>query len=330
MDETIRVGIVGCGRAAERLYATTLPQTSGSVTVAVADPSEQRRQLMAASCGHCNTYPDLTALLATEDVHAVLVLTPPQFHIPLVCEALNAGKWVLVEKPLASTIAEAQPLLAMDQSARDRVMVGYNRRQWSPMGELQTALKSRGSQPVNIDADFSIDVSKWDALTGVVDPLDDLSSHYIDLFRFILGREITHVSASRPKDGRVELTLKLDDGSTAKLVNEHGHDMREFLTAKVNGTTLHSMVGSNRISPAAGPMRKALDTVDKLGRKLTGRKWVLGDSYVQQLNHFFDCIRKNRKPNPGVEDGLAVMKAVEAARRSTEQNGQEQMIGESH
>ena len=120
----IGLGIIGGGDVALRTYGPGLEPLAGRATaVAVYDPDPTRAELLAddlAALGlpHPVIAPTLDALLADHRVAAVLNLTPAPFHHEVNVAALQAGKHVFSEKPLAGTVADARAAIDL---ARERV-----------------------------------------------------------------------------------------------------------------------------------------------------------------------------------------------------------------
>ncbi len=328
MNSSVRLGIVGGGRAAEKLYVPTLPKTMGGQVVAVMDTREDRRELIAGAFEGCRSFASVSQMLEQAKLDAVVIATPPASHLSVARQALAAGCHVLVEKPLAEDLREARELIAQVPDARDRLMVGFNRRWWLPIRRMKEAVARHRGQAIKIDAAFCIDVSGWDPLTGAVDPLDDLGSHYLDLVRFVLGDEIVSLTAVRPNARRIEIDLRTKGGATARLEHEHGPSTYEYFDVAAGSKRYRMAMGSDRIQPAEGPGRKLGDLTDKVLRKIQGKGWTLGDSYIQQFNSFFSAVAKKSAHTPNYEDGMQCMLAVEAARQSAAQGGQEVKLDE--
>ena len=117
------VGFFGAGRVSrDHVYAATrLPDLK---LVGVAEPDEERRTLFAQRHG-CDGYADHRDLLAREDVDLVLVGLPHYLHAPLTIDALNAGKHVMVEKPMAMTVEECEAMIEAADRNGVRLMVGH-------------------------------------------------------------------------------------------------------------------------------------------------------------------------------------------------------------
>ena len=131
-EQPIKVGIMGLGRSGWDIHAQAFAEHEGFVVAAVADPLAERREEARQRCG-CATYARPDEVAADGDVEVVIVATPSHTHMALAIAALNAGKHVVVEKPMAQSVAEMDALL--DAAERTgRVLTCY--------------------QPRRLDADF--------------------------------------------------------------------------------------------------------------------------------------------------------------------------------
>ncbi len=106
----LRFGIVGCGVIAP-MHADAIRQTEGAALVAVASRRAEQTQAFAAARGIA-WEPDLPSLLRRRDVDVVSICTPSGLHAEMATAAMEAGKDVVVEKPLAITLAQADAAMA--------------------------------------------------------------------------------------------------------------------------------------------------------------------------------------------------------------------------
>jgi myo-inositol 2-dehydrogenase/D-chiro-inositol 1-dehydrogenase len=129
MNKTkIRVGLIGTGGMGGRHARNLTQYVPGSQVVAVMDIDRERATRVAGECGQAQVYSDASALIADPEVDAVVIVSPDATHAPLTLECLAAGKAVLVEKPLATTVAEAKQVLEAEVAAGRRlVQVGFMR-----------------------------------------------------------------------------------------------------------------------------------------------------------------------------------------------------------
>ena len=113
----IRLAAIGYGDIARRArFPDLLQHRAEAELVAIGGRDRARLEVCAAGFGVPRTYDDIEALLAEPDIDGVLILTPPDTHADLALAAVAAGKHVLVEKPMATTLAEARRILgALEQ-----------------------------------------------------------------------------------------------------------------------------------------------------------------------------------------------------------------------
>jgi len=111
MDDKVKVGIAGLGRSGWNIHARILEDLPDKYkVVAVSDPIENRRQEAVEKFG-CKAYPEFDDLIKDEDVELVIVATPSYLHAPCTIKALEAGKNVVCEKPMATNLAEADAMI---------------------------------------------------------------------------------------------------------------------------------------------------------------------------------------------------------------------------
>lgn len=128
-SEQVRVGIVGLGRSGWDIHAAGLRDLPDQFRV-VADPPAERRQEAANEVG-ATAYADPQHLIADDKVELVVVATPSNTHVPLGLVALHAGKHVVLEKPMAETVAEID-LLTVVADEVDRVVTCFQNNRFEP------------------------------------------------------------------------------------------------------------------------------------------------------------------------------------------------------
>ena len=123
----INVGIIGLGRSGWELHAAPLSKFPEYHLAAVCDQSEKRRAEAAQAFG-VKAYAEWQAVVGDPAIQLVVVSTPSNMHTDLAVAALEAGKHVLVEKPMAITLADCERIVAAAQKAGKILTVFHNRR----------------------------------------------------------------------------------------------------------------------------------------------------------------------------------------------------------
>jgi predicted dehydrogenase len=188
---TVRVGLVGCGAFA-RFSMARYRQLPGVTVAAVADIDPAAARRAAGDLEAEARAPD--AVLVAPDVDLVYIATPPALHFRQAQAALEAGKHVLVEKPLATTVADAEALVAL-ATRQGRVCVANLVERYNPLADAVAAvIRSRllgdlvHGLFVNEAADEGLAPGHWfwdRALSGGI--FVEHGVHFFDLVAFWLG-----------------------------------------------------------------------------------------------------------------------------------------------
>lgn len=201
---TLRVGVIGCGRIAQphMAHLRALP----NVRIAATCDILVERAKEAAAPSSAAVYADATTMLAGEELDAVYVLTPTPTHADIGCAVLDSGRHLFLEKPLAMSAQEGGRLAARAVSSGKITAVGH---QWRYLTGVERARQVLGNSPVAIIHAWyywTWPLVDWiaDRKTGGGQMLDQ-GIHLIDLARF-LGGPIGPVSA------RYTLRARADDG----------------------------------------------------------------------------------------------------------------------
>lgn len=203
MSDSVRIGIVGLGRLGRRHAENLALRVPGAQLVAAASPIADERAWAETALPGVTTYAGLTELLAHPGLDAVWLVTPTSLHAAQVAEAIEAGKHVFCEKPLALEPADCDKVIALAESRpRQLVMIGFMRR-FDPAyaeakrriaaGEIGDvfAITTRSEDPVDPNGFFV----KFAPTSGGI--FLDCCIHDIDLVRWMLdGAEVSTVTAA--------------------------------------------------------------------------------------------------------------------------------------
>jgi len=126
-----RVGVIGAGAISQALHFPGYKKDKRAKLVAFADPTAERHAEVVEKFGTLTPYTDYRDMLGHEDLDVVSVATPNAFHAEQAIAALNAGCHVLCEKPIATTLREADQILAAAKRARKKLMIGFSHRMFT-------------------------------------------------------------------------------------------------------------------------------------------------------------------------------------------------------
>ena len=321
MSETVLIGILGCGRAAERLYLPALARIPDARLTAAFDPGPERRELIARAAPGCRPFAAAEALLSARVVDAVIVSSPPETHAELSVLALRAGVSALIDAPLTTTLDQAAWLRGEERASRASVMVGFNRRWWAPATALRHALAGQAEDPGATVETVLVSDRHRGIDSGSADALHDLVVHPLDLLRYVMDREFATIRAQRDATGLLTLEMSFLGGGSAVCRVGFGERPEETVRVAAGGRLYLLRAGSDRYRPAGGVGRRVLDAADAIRRRLKGGRETLMASHERQLRGFLAMVRGEARPTPGTVDGIAVVQAVEAARVSLEHGG---------
>lgn len=339
--QTVRVGIVGCGNVAEK-YVTHLRQSAAVELVAICDPLVDRARSFAQAYSIEHTFHDLDQMLSTLDFELLVNLTPMPLHAPINRKALEAGRNVWSEKPLAQDLRDAQELLAL---ARQRG-VGFWGAPANPIapafqfmartlemlaiGHVYAAHAIAGSSGPAFPGSawfyqkgggslFDLGVYNVTLLTGLLGPAQGV----VALSGTALPRRIIN-SQSIAVEADDNTSLLLDHGNTVYSVIQTGFvyaAQREDWTVQLIGTAGALTMGGYAWEPKEVSIYRG-DQVKAPGRWETfelGKQepyvWQSGATYIAE------CLAYGKKPMLRGEHAVHVLEVMLAAKRSA-QTGQ--------
>lgn len=282
-------------------------------------------------------FPDLTTLLANEDVQAVVLCLPNHLHAEATVEALEAGKHVYVEKPMALDLEQAKSMLAAHRKT-DRIgAVGLNLR-FHPLYTRAEALMPKIGRLLTVRTVFSSrrrQLPAWKATRvqggGV---LLDLFSHHADVLRFILGTEFLDVRA------KLRSVSSEDDTAEVWITTSNGVQIQSFYSlSSVEEDRLEFFGTEAKLVVDRYERRLTLRSSDRpktLGRRLqrAGMNWLEANraliralapgtepSFERHLRAFFSACRGETAEYATFDDGLQSLKLVLAAEASARKYG---------
>ena len=169
-DRQLRVGVLGCGPIAQAAHFEACTKAVNATLHAICDVADDLRTRMAATHAPARSYADYATMLADPDLEAVIIATSDAFHVSAARMALQAGKHVLCEKPLAVSVEQAESLRT-DLAASGRVLqVGHMKRFDAGLQAAKAFIDDGMGQMVALKAWYCDNTHRY-AMTDAVQPL---------------------------------------------------------------------------------------------------------------------------------------------------------------
>jgi predicted dehydrogenase len=328
--DVLRVGVVGLGTWGETHLATYADHPGVELT-AVCDLDEERLGAAARRHGPVEQFTDYHEMVGLEELDAVSVVTPDFTHAEVVCAAVEAGKAVLVEKPLATTMEDCDRIGAALHERPVPFMIDFHNR-WNPGVALIRKEIAGGAvgavQMVYYRLSDTIFVPTqmlpWAGRSSVN---WFLGSHCLDTLRWLLGDEVARlysVSESRVLAGRGIETpdyylsiLEFAGGARAVLetcwiLPESSPSLVDFkLEVVAERGAFHFDGSPHRLVKVTESGPECPDTF--IAPMVHGRPTGFA---TESIRHFADCVLSGREPMVGYADGREVTRLILAMEES--------------
>ncbi len=233
----LNVGIIGCGSIARQRHAAEYRQNKNANIAAVFDLSRPRAEAMANDFGG-KVYDTVEELIADPSIDAVSVCVANAFHAPITIDALNHGKHVLCEKPMAITLKDCEDMLQAAEKSGKRLLIDHNQRltqahrkakEILASGELGRVISFAATfghkGPEMWSADKSSNTWFFKKNTAAFGSMADLGIHKIDLMRYLIGDDVKSVYsriATLDKKFPDGTPIEVDDNSVEILTFQNG------------------------------------------------------------------------------------------------------------
>ncbi len=169
-DRLLRVGVLGCGPIAQAAHFESCTKAANAELYAICDVADDLRDRMAATHAPRRSYSDYAAMLADPALEAVVIATSDAFHVPAALMALQAGKHVLCEKPLAVSVEEAESLRSAVAASGCVLQVGHMKRYDAGLQAAKGFIDTEMGQMVALKAWYCDNTHRY-AMTDAVQPL---------------------------------------------------------------------------------------------------------------------------------------------------------------
>lgn len=324
--EQVDTAVVGVGFIGE-LHTRLYDEHRLTNLKAVIDIDEKRAQEVADTYDVPNVETDVEAAIENHDLDAVTIATPEMYHREPTETALDHGVSVLLEKPIADTVEDAQAIGDAVEASDAHFMVGYVCRFHPQYAALKDRIDNGEIGTIHgITAARVANREVYDMVAEWTHPMYYLAVHDIDMMRWYVGHEVESVyaQASGGLDdfevpAVVSTTLRFEDGTVGTLETNWGRD-DGYPTVRTDEIRLTGTDGHGRLVIENDSATVATsDGVDFLSaNELHGRET---DMYRFELDHFVDAILADEEPLVTWEDGLKSLEVANTIIRSIETEG---------
>jgi len=337
----LRVGVVGAGGISRSAHVSNYAQIPDVELVGICDVDVKKGQALADEFNIPNVYADYNDLLK-EKLDAVSICTPNVLHAPVAIAAFGHGTHVLCEKPMATTSADAQAMVEAARKNKCLLMVahqsrftnesrtlkkfvdagklgdiiyakaGYLRRRGIPGAGSWFTTKSLAGGGALIDIGVhALDLILW--FMGFPKPVTVLGTthqHITDVKKAVGGWGTPNLKGVLDVEDFAAGLVRFDNGATLLLeASWHANITEPRMVFELVGTK-----GGATLKPLTITAEERGVVVDIVPQVPKDRE----RSYLREVRHFVDCVRKGRKPLITGEQGVIVTSILEAVYRSAE------------
>ena len=331
----IRYCIVGLGRISlDHFMPATRQSNLSEVTGLVSGHPEKARENAAkynVPAGSIYTYENFDEIRNNPNIDAVYIALPNSMHAEYTIRAAKAGKHVLCEKPMATSVSDAKAMIAACSAANRKLMIAY-RCQLEPTNLRAIEIIRSGAlgqvQAIESANGFNISPGEWRLNRKLAGggPLMDVGVYSLNACRYLTGEEPSAISAYGSvidRDGRfneveenISWTMKFPSGIVASCNSTYGAGMEGFYRVHGSKGTLH-------MEPAFG--YQGLHLKAHINSKSKGDQATEIDEpekqhdpwqFARQADYFATCIDSNLTPKMSGEEGLRDMQYMQQIYKS--------------
>jgi len=330
LKRTIGVGIIGAGGISEAHAQGYLGIPQKAKIVGVADIDKKSAKQKARKWGAPSWYPNFEDLVKGDDVEAVSVCTPTYTHARISLAAMNAGKHVLCEKPIAMNLSEADEMIRISEEEKVVLQIGHHNR-FDPIFEETKEIIDNGTIgricQVKARQAHGWGWAKGKPRSWFAEPdksgggtLLDNGCHLFDLLRWLVGEAET-ISAYV---GRLVYDIQVEDNGVAILQFKNGAIGEVDTSWSYRGDLFENYIkvyGSEG-TIIADPVRRKLLVHSRFLKPKKLRGWITpfitpANAHTREIQDFIDCILEGKKPRVSGEDGKRSLELVFAAYTSS-------------
>jgi scyllo-inositol 2-dehydrogenase (NADP+) len=231
-ERKVKCAVVGYGGAFNmgKSHAQWMNDTGRMVTVAACDVDPARMEAAKSDFPGISTYTDIDEMLAKSDAELVVIITPHNTHAPLALKALNAGKSVVLEKPMCITVAEATAMIEAAKKSKVTLTTFHNRRHDGDYMAIKEVIdKGLIGEVFSIEAfigGYNQPGTWWRSFKDISGGcMYDWGAHFVDWILNLIPQKIENVTGFFQKrvwmdvtnEDQTEAIIRFKNGATADL-----------------------------------------------------------------------------------------------------------------
>jgi len=324
----IRVGVIGYGYWGPNLVRN-LRETDGVRVIALSDRRPERLDLAVRRYPDLRVSLDAGTLLDDGEIDAVVIATPISTHYELGRYALTRGKHVLIEKPLAASVEEAEELAVLADERGVVLMVDHTFIYTGAVRKMRELIEAGSLGDLRYVDSVRVNLGLFQ---HDVDVIWDLAPHDLSILLHLVGCEPESVSVVGADPAHLEqtclayLTCWFSGGVIA-----HVHvnwlspvKLRRMLVGGSDRMFVYDDLEPSeklRVYDSGITLDPLSALVDYRTGDMTAPKLDIREALATACEHFVDCIERGAEPITGARAGVSVVRMLEAASRSLRENG---------
>ncbi len=328
---TIRLAVIGCGDWGKNLVREFYQQPNAEL-IYCCDTQEERLATLRRAFPRVEAVASIEPILNDASIEAVVIATPAPTHAALAEQALAAGKHVFVEKPITLAVADAERLIAVSRASGRQLMVGHLLRYHPAFLQMKRMVEAGELGRVHYIYTQRLNLGR---IRKDENALWSLAPHDVSMIVELFGDVPVRVAArgasyvQEKVEDVVFVTLEFPDGRIGHI---HLSWLDPHKIRKITVVGSQKMVTFDDMEPT-----EKLRIYDKGAMRdydSYGGWWITlrsGDIQIPRVDlteplklecqHFLDCVRRNEAPRSDGEDGLRVLRVLDAAQRSLDEGG---------
>ena len=326
LSATPQIALVGCGYWGKNLCRNF--HALGALK-SVVDATENGQATACSIAPDAQITDNLDDLLSNDQIQGVALATPAETHADLAIQAMQAGKDVFVEKPMALTLEDAEKMKKVAEGTDRILMVGHLLEYHPAVLKLREMIASGQLGKINYIYSNRLNFGK---VRTEENALWSFAPHDVAVILRLMGQapaEVSSCGGSYLTDGIADTTisnLRFNDDSRAHIFVSWLHPFKEQRLVVVGDK---KMAIFNDVAPFGEKLQLYPQNVDFDGSIPTLKKedaefvdHANTEPLREECNHFLNCIQSRNQPLTNAQSGIDVLKVLHACQHSIEQNGE--------